>query len=640
LKELVELLESLGISTSQGRASGTASFFPVCLPLRDGNLLRLEMPEPPLVSSLDPELVGLAVLDPIGHVVAAWGLATKLAYLRPGKCALDSPLRGFLDRSDHGSGSSIFVDGFRFFFAGMGPGMGAMKLVLLVNAWEESLIKRESAQSRRAADALKRLGNTLSMNQNRTPLCLAVTHELASSLEMAAVLLWALDTREDCLELVASVGANRQGLSALRKLNAYSGSTCAAELVASTRQVFFQVEVSDHVLSADLEAKLCYLRPGGVSVHPLETSGKLLGVLELIGREGDPHFAESRELFQTIAEHLSLAIHTAELFENLERLASHDPLTGLANHRYMQEFLHQRLHEAIRTQQTLGLLMVDVDHFRAFNEEEGHDAGDEVLCLVAETLRGCVRPYDIAARYGGEEFALIMPGSDLEAAAAVAERVRRRVEMRPFTTKSGRHAHVTVSIGCSAYPETAADPSTLLKAADLALYDAKRAGRNRVARFEGTYVAPPRRNAIDLEALHNWTSEEDWEAGLQRCARLEIETDGIAASLALSDSQREMLKGLLILGPIYLNWTSEEESERLNQFESSEEARVLTPSLQSLAERFDGKGGHGVHGKKLPLLGRVARVLLSIDAAEALYEDTGRFDPEILALATGLHRAA
>ncbi len=474
MKELVELLEAAGITTSHSRSTVTSASFPLNLPLRDGGVLRLELPQPPLLSELDPDLAGLAVLDPIGHVVAAWGLASRVQPLQPGRNTLDTPLKVFFDRADRTSGHILYLDGYRYLFAGLGPGMGAMKLVLVVNANEEHRIRLESAHNRRAADALKRLGNTLSMHQNRTPLCLAATHEIASALDLAAVLLWAMEPQEGCLELVASVGANRQGVAALRRLNAFSGAGCIAEIVAASRQVFFQEQLADHVLCAELEGKLCYLRPGGVSVHPLETSGKLLGILELIGREGEPLFAESRELFQTVAEHLALAINTADLFENLERLASHDPLTGLANHRFMQDFLYQRLHEAARTEQGLGLLMVDVDHFRAFNEEEGHDAGDAVLCLVAETLKGCVRPYDVAARYGGEEFVLIMPGSDMESASAVAERLRRRIEMRPFATKSGRHARVTVSVGCAAFPGSAADPSTLLKAADLALYEAKR----------------------------------------------------------------------------------------------------------------------------------------------------------------------
>ena len=112
------------------------------------------------------------------------------------------------------------------------------------------------------------------------------------------------------------------------------------------------------------------------------------------------------------------------MFESVEKLAAFDPLTGIGNHRTLQEFLHRRILEAERSEGTIGAIMLDVDHFRRFNEEEGHDAGDSVLKMVADVLRACVRPYDLAARYGGEEFTVIMPGVDKETTESVAERIR------------------------------------------------------------------------------------------------------------------------------------------------------------------------------------------------------------------------
>jgi diguanylate cyclase (GGDEF)-like protein len=119
--------------------------------------------------------------------------------------------------------------------------------------------------------------------------------------------------------------------------------------------------------------------------------------------------------------------------------------------------------------------MVDVDHFRRFNEESGHDAGDRVLRQVARALSTCVRDYDLAARYGGEEFTLVLGGVSADQAYAIAERARLAVESLDCS--------VTASFGCAVFPDVAFEAGALLKAADQALYEAKRLGRNRTVVF-------------------------------------------------------------------------------------------------------------------------------------------------------------
>lgn len=637
LTELSELFELAGAVLPGGAGPDEPSGFPLALPLSNGAVLDLNFDKPPLIANLDPESIGVATFDSLGRVKASWGLAERIPFLQIGKGLLDSPLRPVIDLIGLDAPGSVLIDGCRYYVSGVDCGL--VKFVLVVDARDEFQAKRLASLNGRSADALKRLGKTLTMHQNREPLCVAATHEIASSLELAAVLLWVVNQADGSLDLMASVGATRQGCAAIRRLNAISGSGCVAEIVAATRETFNLEHVADHLLTAELEAKLCYLKPGGLSIHPLEIGGKLLGVLELIGREGDPYLASSRELFETIAEHLALAINSADLFENLEGLASHDPLTGLANHRFLQEFLHQRVHEAARTGQLLSLLMVDVDHFRAFNEEEGHDAGDEVLRQVAEALKSCVRPYDVAARYGGEEFVVVMPGSDIEAAAVVAERLRKRVEMRPYVTKSGRHAHVSVSIGVAGFPDSAKDAFDVLKAADIALYEAKKAGRNVVIKFAGRYEPAPRTSFISLEDYHSWIPEADWEDGVKRLERLEPDLEGLSIALTLSESQIEILRSLIVVGPTYLRWV-DDRSNDLDRADAAEEFRVLLPSLQGLRERYDGRGPRHIEGKRIPLLGRVLQILLAIDSSQSLYEDHGRFDPEMIGLVTALHRAA
>jgi len=180
-------------------------------------------------------------------------------------------------------------------------------------------------------------------------------------------------------------------------------------------------------------------------------------------------------------------LHTA--IQKLEELALRDGLTGLYNHRYLQEVLDAELSRAKRHEHSVGLLFIDVDHFKQYNDRNGHPAGDRLLRRIADVLTGGrdsgiplqVRASDVAARYGGEEFVIVLPETTLEGALIKAERVRRAVANFAFAeAESQPGGCVTVSVGVVAYPEHADDKQTLIDAADRELYRAKGAGRNRI----------------------------------------------------------------------------------------------------------------------------------------------------------------
>jgi len=164
--------------------------------------------------------------------------------------------------------------------------------------------------------------------------------------------------------------------------------------------------------------------------------------------------------------------------EELRREAAHDSLTGLWNHKSIFEILDRELLRAERDGQPVGLIMADVDHFKAINDSRGHAAGDVVLRIIASSISAVVRPYDSVGRYGGEEFLIVAPGCGLAETWELAERVRSHVAACSIVI-AGSRVQASMSLGI-ANGGSAADSENLLRAADEALYLAKSAGRNRV----------------------------------------------------------------------------------------------------------------------------------------------------------------
>jgi len=188
-----------------------------------------------------------------------------------------------------------------------------------------------------------------------------------------------------------------------------------------------------------------------------------------------------RQLAYALAEHIALTISNLDLRDALQVQATRDPLTGLFNRRYMQESLDREIHRARRRGRPLAVMLLDIDHFKRYNDTFGHAAGDEALRFVAEALLFSVRAEDLAVRYGGEEFLVLLPECSLQQAAIRAEEIRKRLKELYVARQGELPGPVTASIGVAAFPVTTDQVELLLKSADDALYKAKHAGRDRVA---------------------------------------------------------------------------------------------------------------------------------------------------------------
>jgi diguanylate cyclase (GGDEF)-like protein len=217
--------------------------------------------------------------------------------------------------------------------------------------------------------------------------------------------------------------------------------------------------------------------------YPIVIGERKIGVLNLTDRaDGEIYSALDLQILDSIMPQLAVLIDRANLKSKageFEQLSVTDALTGLLNRRYLEERLIEEIKRSNRHDFPLSFMMIDVDKFKSYNDSFGHTEGDKALQMVGGCLKETLRGADVAARYGGEEFSILLPQTTSEEAAAIAERVRERVETECFSQRQ-----VTVSIGVASCSLSLNSPKDLVSAADKALYEAKRRGRNNVQVYE------------------------------------------------------------------------------------------------------------------------------------------------------------
>lgn len=344
------------------------------------------------------------------------------------------------------------------------------------------------AEITKRGDLLEAANRRLNARLNQISFLYNLGRDLASELELDALLerfgelvekslgvpefaVLLLDRNKQQLSVVKARGLSKEDL-AERSFDVGQGATGEA---LRTRQPIYVPNLSTKNTN------------GSALVVPVIYQENLIGLLIFSSPVVDAFGEEERELFAAIANHAALALANAQLFQKTLQLSNTDGLTGILNRRAMEARLDLEWSRALRDKASLALLMIDIDHFKFYNDQHGHQLGDETLRRVARLLERNIRKVDAVARYGGEEFVVILPRASKTEAIEVANKLRRSVEQSDFVQGYMQPlGRVTISCGVAAAPDDADSIADLITCADDALFRAKQGGRNQAVAYSRT----------------------------------------------------------------------------------------------------------------------------------------------------------
>jgi two-component system, cell cycle response regulator len=300
----------------------------------------------------------------------------------------------------------------------------------------------------------------------------------------------------DCTRMIALLYKEETGKLLVNKVYGSDSDICGgfefpinSGLYSFAFQKRRTVNIGDYQLYIQKYYRFIPDEPEDLSLRSLiifpivDDENRCRGLFSIENANPDQFKGEMEQTLSALLENASVAFIRALLYQKMERLATTDGLTGLYNHRNFQDLLAKELERSRRYKRPLSLLILDIDHFKTFNDTYGHPVGDLVLKEIALCIRKSIRVNDVPARYGGEEFVVIVPEESQPGALTVAERIRTTIEKHTIVSL-GRQLKVTVSIGCATYPDHASTQQALIDIADKALYFSKENGRNRVTFFQ------------------------------------------------------------------------------------------------------------------------------------------------------------
>lgn len=374
---------------------------------------------------------------------------------------------------------------------------------------DNTFLKNVIQQERNYAQMLIRLNNAtqnLFTITDRKVLLRTVTTSLCEDLNFTSAVLWVYDKSEQRLIPISWANVSHE---MLQRLSISLDKRPYSDLITHRKSYFLvdDTEIPDqtdnsalqhiHELSRVLESPVIFLIPI-VSLHnPKEMVENFNGEVEtsailMVGKQETTRLMESKEILQRYAYSAGLTLGNVDIYNylhenyrSLKQQAITDGLTGLYNRRFFNEELEREMQRSYRHFLRMSLILLDVDHFKKYNDSNGHQAGDEVLKKVAAILREQTRVCDLECRYGGEEFALILPETNKEQALVIAEKLRHTVETTYFEHQEKQPlGNLTVSMGVATFPDDSIQIKELIEKADKGLYKAKELGRNVVVAAE------------------------------------------------------------------------------------------------------------------------------------------------------------
>lgn len=339
--------------------------------------------------------------------------------------------------------------------------------------------ERQHAEQVERAERLVQIFTELTMVEGMEELCRNVLERGAKLVGARSGSLMLLDRQKEFLTIAAVKGMHPM---LARRFTVKLGSGIAGQVALTGQPVLVNDIVNDERFTVGHRSRF---KTGSLISLPLSCRGETIGVLNLADRADQTPFGnDDLELLTRLTTHaagLLLRMKTAEGVQLLERLSITDPLTELYNRRFLERRMDEELSRSVRNGLRLSVMMLDLDNFKLYNDLCGHPAGDRALRKVAQLLQRSVREMDVVTRYGGEEFCILLPDTPNVDAHFVAERIRYAIEHELFAGEEGLPSStLTISIGIATYPDNGACGADLISTADVALYQAKTGGRNRI----------------------------------------------------------------------------------------------------------------------------------------------------------------
>ncbi len=339
--------------------------------------------------------------------------------------------------------------------------------------------EEEAMQRLREQEALYRIGIMLTSSESEDELLNTILECATQLTDTPAGSIALYDDVDGCMELVAAHGLSKRFTEGMRWEVRKGGLT---ERILNQTAALVVGNVADHKEINNPE-----IQEEGIQAliaMPLIAERKTKGILYVDDFKPREFGKKDESILALLSTQAAIAIEKMQLFERVKRLAITDGLTGLYNHRYFIKTLAEELKRTKRYNHSLSVLLLDVDHFKHYNDTNGHLKGNEVLRKVTEVMKKTLRKVDVLARYGGEEFAVILPETNKEQGLRAAQRICEAVEKEHFSGEEKQPLKkLTVSAGVATFPDDAKRQMTLVDRADCALYEAKRQGRNQAVAF-------------------------------------------------------------------------------------------------------------------------------------------------------------